>query len=106
MKRQLQSNFSFNLVITFKNAERYETLITDKALVNIYFGEATVMGRLANREKDKLTISEYERDLKRTLSEILVDMAGWFGESTPDREFPSLLLLSRRLPRGQRPLPG
>ena len=37
--------------MTFKNAEHYETLITDKASVYIYFGEATVMGRLANKEK-------------------------------------------------------
>lgn len=43
----------------------YDAVEKDVAHVNIFFGQNHCM--------------EYERDLKRTLPEILVDMASWFG---------------------------
>jgi hypothetical protein len=52
------------------------------ALLNIYFGEDAVLGRW-REGRQVFTLSEYERDVKRTLSEIMVDMAGWFGEKDP-----------------------
>ena len=62
-------------------AKRYRALDKDVALLNVYFGEATVMGRWqGGREEEKIS-TEYERDLKRTTPEILVDMASWAGHN-------------------------
>ena len=61
----------------------------DVAYVNIFFGQNHCMGELESMNATNQSIkhqtnnqsmySEYERDLKRTLPEILVDMASWFG---------------------------
>ena len=57
----------------------YDALDNDIALLNVYFGESTAMGQY-NTEGQHLMYSEYERTLKRTAIEIMVDMAAWFGE--------------------------
>ena len=57
----------------------YDALDNDIALLNVYFGESTAMGEYET-EGQHLIHSEYERTLKRTTIEIMVDMAAWFGE--------------------------
>ena len=57
----------------------YDALDNDIALLNVYFGESTAMGEYKT-EGQYLMYSEYERTLKRTTVEIMVDMAAWFGE--------------------------
>ena len=57
----------------------YDALDNDIALLNVYFGESTAVGE-NETEGQHLIYSEYERTLKRTTIEIMVDMAAWFGE--------------------------
>ena len=65
----------------------YDALDNDIALLNVYFGESTAMGQY-NTEGQHLMYSEYERTLKRTAIEIMVDMAAWFGELKCQMCFP------------------
>ena len=76
----------------------------DIALLNVYFGESTAMGKYESYWKGfGYSYSEYERSLKRTNVEILVDMAAWFGE----KSILSLLLtVFRGLFGHKRSLPG
>ena len=57
---------------------------------------------VSTKQKDRhLIYPEYERTLKRTTIEIMVDMAAWFGELNV--KLP-LTLISRCLSRDKRPL--
>ena len=65
----------------------YDALDNDIALLNVYFGRVQLW--VSTKQKDKhLMYSEYERTLKRTTIEIMVDMAAWFGELIVKRPFP------------------
>ena len=46
----------------------------------MFFGESMVLGKYESQKVFGNSVSEYERSLKRTTIEILVDMAAWFGE--------------------------
>ena len=69
--------------VKFKESMTYDVFENDIALLNVYFGESTAMGEhYVEKEVSYHSNLEYERSLKRTTIEILVDMAAWFGEKT------------------------
>ena len=71
----------------------YDVIENDIALLNVYFGESTAMGKYEKQRKFSFHSNlEYERSLKRTTIEILVDMAAWFGET--DNSFCSIFFRS------------
>ena len=60
----------------------YNVIENDIALLNVFFGESMVLGKYESQKVFGNSVSEYERSLKRTTIEILVDMAAWFGEKS------------------------
>ena len=83
----------------------YDVIENDIALLNVYFGESTAMGEHdVEKEVSYHSNLEYERNLKRSTIEILVDMAAWFGETT--HIFLDSIVFFRRLFGHKCPFPG
>ena len=70
------------LRLKLKESKTYDAVYNDISFLNVYFGENTAICRLGKKHFSFSFFSEYERSLRRTTIEILVDMAAWFGENS------------------------